>query len=65
MLKTIIVISSVVLMSAGGAVFSMQNYLHNSTNANLQKYMNTTNNTQYGLQNNSDLFLKANRNPNL
>jgi len=53
------------LMGAGGVAISAQKISDNTASTNLQNYMCANNNMDSSLQNNSDLFLRANANPNL
>jgi hypothetical protein len=65
MLKLIPFILSLTLIGVGGIAISAQKISDNTASINLQNYMRTNNNIYSGLQNSSDLFLKANTNPNL
>jgi hypothetical protein len=65
MLKLIPLILSLTLISAGGVAISAEKASENTASINLQNYMRLNNNVDSSLQNSSDLFLKANTNPNL
>jgi hypothetical protein len=65
MLKLIPFILSLTLISAGGVAISAQKISDNTASANLQIYMRANDNLDSSMQYSSDLFLRANTNPNL
>ena len=65
MFKLIPLILSLALISAGGVAISAQKISDNTASINFQNYMRANNNVNSSLQNSSDLFLRANTNPNL